>query len=100
MGGLLAAVGCAWNFGSKTGDFLRFLQAARDPLRRFAWSRFKSWGLCTISASRARISAEIRAVEVQKLRTFWIVRVEALSQGQVCLTCLRLASGQRPVSRV
>ena len=57
--------------GSKTGDFLRFLQAAHDPLRRFAWSRFKSWGLCTISASRARNSAEIRAVEVQKLRTFY-----------------------------
>ena len=31
--------------GSKTGDFLRFLACARDPLRRFAWSRFKNWGL-------------------------------------------------------
>ena len=30
--------------GSKTEDFLRFLQAARDPLQRFAWSRFKNWG--------------------------------------------------------
>ena len=29
--------------GSKTEVFfLRFLQAARDPLRRFAWSRFKN----------------------------------------------------------
>ena len=31
--------------GSKTGDFLRFLRCARDPLRRFAWSRFNNWGL-------------------------------------------------------
>ena len=57
--------------GSKTGDFLRFLLAARDPLRRFAWSRFKNWGLFTISAVRARPSAEIRVVEVQKLWTFY-----------------------------
>ena len=28
--------------GSKTEDFLRFLRCARDPLRRFAWSRFKN----------------------------------------------------------
>ena len=28
--------------GSKTEDFLRFLRAARDPLRRFTWSRFKN----------------------------------------------------------
>ena len=42
-----------------------------DLLRRFAWSRFKNWGLFTISASRARPSAEIRVVEVQKLRTFY-----------------------------
>ena len=56
--------------GSKTGDFLRFLRCARDPLRRFAWSRFKNWGLFTISAVRARPSAEIRVVEVQNLRTF------------------------------
>ena len=41
-----------------------------DPLRRFAWSRFKNWGLFTISAVRARPSAEIRVVELQKLRTF------------------------------
>ena len=27
--------------GSKTEAFLRFLACARDPLRRFAWSRFK-----------------------------------------------------------
>ena len=54
--------------GSKTEDFLRFLRCARDPLRRFAWSRFKNWG---ISAVRARPSAEIRVVEVQKLRTFY-----------------------------
>ena len=53
--------------GSKTEDFLRFLQAARDPLRRFAWSRFEN----TISASCAQPSAEIRVVEVQKLRTFY-----------------------------
>ena len=44
---------------------------AHDPLRRFAWSRFKNCGLFTISASRARPSAEIRMVEVQKLRTFY-----------------------------
>ena len=62
----------------------RFLARARDPLRRFAWSRFS--GACatlirvvevqklelfTISAGRARPSAEIRAVEVQKLGTFY-----------------------------
>ena len=45
--------------------------AARDPLRRFAWSRFKNCGLFTISAGRARPSAEICAVEVQKLRAFY-----------------------------
>ena len=52
-------------------DFLRCLRAARDPLRRFAWSRFKNCGLFTISAVRARPSAEIRVVEVQKQRTFY-----------------------------
>ena len=52
-------------------EFLRFLLAARDPLRRFAWSRFKNWGLFTFSAGRTRPSAEIRVVEVQKLRTFY-----------------------------
>ena len=57
--------------GSKTGDFLRFLRCARDPLRRFAWSRFKNWGRFTISAVRARPSAEIRVVEVQKLWSFY-----------------------------
>ena len=50
---------------------LRFLRCAHDPLRRFAWSRFKNWGLFTIFAVRARPSAEIRVVEVQKLRTFY-----------------------------
>ena len=53
--------------GSKTEDFLRFLLAARDPLRRFAWSRFKNWGLFTISAGRARRSAEIVRVEALSL---------------------------------
>ena len=53
--------------GSETEDILRFLACPRDPLRRFAWSR----GLFTISAGRARPSAEIRVVEVQKLRTFY-----------------------------
>ena len=57
--------------GSKTADFLRFLACARDPLRRFAWSRFKNCGLFTIFSMRARPSAEIRVVEVQKLRTFY-----------------------------
>ena len=57
--------------GSKTGDFLRFLACARDPLRRFAWSRFKNCGLFTIFSMRARPSAEIRVVEVQKLGTFY-----------------------------
>ena len=42
-----------------------------DPLRRFAWSRLQNWGLFTIFSMRARPSAEIRAVEVQKLRTFY-----------------------------
>ena len=57
--------------GSQTGDFLRILACARDPLRRFAWSRFKNWGLFTISNMRARPSAEIRVVEVKKLRAFY-----------------------------
>ena len=57
--------------GSKTEDFLRFLRCARDRLRRFAWSSFKNWGLFTISAVRARPSAEIRVVEAQKLTTFY-----------------------------
>ena len=49
---------------------LRFLRCAHDPLRRFAWSRFKNRRLFTISAVRARASAEIRVVEVQKLWAF------------------------------
>ena len=81
--------------GSKTEDFLRFLLAARDPLRRFAWSRFKKlrsfYDFCGAraalcgdsrgrgskttdflrSAGRARPSAEIRLAEVQKLTTFY-----------------------------
>ena len=42
-----------------------------DPLRRFAWSRSKNCGLFTIFSMRARPSAEIRVVEVQKLGTFY-----------------------------
>ena len=57
--------------GSKTVDFLRFLARARDPLRRFAWSRFKNWRSFAIFSMRARPSAEIRVVEVQKLWTFY-----------------------------
>ena len=53
--------------GSKTVNFLRFLTRARDPLRRFAWSRFKNCGLFTISASRARRSAGIVRVEALSL---------------------------------
>ena len=53
----------------KNWSFLRFLQVARVPVRRFAWSRFKNWRLFTISARCARPSAEIRVVEVQKLGT-------------------------------
>ena len=41
----------------KTADFSRCLRRARDPLRRFAWPRFKNCGLFTISAGRARPSA-------------------------------------------
>ena len=44
-------------------DFLRFLLAARDPLRIRVVEVQKL-------AGRARPSAEIRVVEVQKLRTF------------------------------
>ena len=56
----------------KAEDFLRFLQAARDPLRRFAWSRFKKLRtFFTISAVRARPSAEIRVVEVQTTEDFF-----------------------------
>ena len=51
--------------------FLRFLACPRDPLRRFVWSRLKNSGLLTISAGRARPSAEIRVVEVQKLGAFY-----------------------------
>ena len=47
------------------------LACARDPLRRFAWSRFKNCGLFTIFSMRARPSAEIRVVEVQKRGTFY-----------------------------
>ena len=54
--------------GSKTEDFLRFLRCARE---RFACSRFKNCGLFTIFGMRARPSAEIRAVEVPKLRTLY-----------------------------
>ena len=57
--------------GSKTDDFLRFLACARDPLRRCAWSRLKNCEHFTISAVRARPSAEIRVVEVQKLGSFY-----------------------------
>ena len=53
--------------GSKTGDFLRFLRSARDPLRRSALSLSKDWGLFTISAVRARPSAEIVRVEALSL---------------------------------
>ena len=53
------------------GLFTIFSMRARDPLRRFAWSRFKNWGLFTFFSMRARPSAEIRVVEVQKLRTFY-----------------------------
>ena len=52
-------------------DFLRFLLAARDPLRRFAWSRLKNCGLFTIFSTRTRPSAEIHVVEVKKLGTFY-----------------------------
>ena len=55
----------------KLRTFLRFLRCARDPLRRFAWSRLKNCGLFTIFSMRARPSAEIRVVEVQKLRSFY-----------------------------
>ena len=51
----------------KLGTFLRFLLCARDPLRRFARSRFKNWGLLTISAVRARPSAETVRVEALSL---------------------------------
>ena len=77
--------------GSKTEDFLRFLRCrvrpsaeirvveaqklrtfydfcgARATLRRFAWSRFKNCGHFTISAGRARPSAEIVRVEALSL---------------------------------
>ena len=42
-----------------------------DPLRRFARSRSKNGELFTISAVRARPSAEIRVVEVKKLGTLY-----------------------------
>ena len=69
--------------GSKTEDFLRFLACARDPLRRFAWSRFKNWGLFTTSAGRARPSAEIRVVEAQKLGTFTISAGRARPSAEI-----------------
>ena len=54
-----------------------------DPLRRFAWSRFKNWGLFTIFSMRARPSAEIRVVEVQKLRTFSIFSMRARPSAEI-----------------
>ena len=100
--------------GSKTEDFLRFLTCARDPLRRFAWSRFKNCGLLrflqalcgdsrgrgsktggffTISSMRARPSAEICVVEVQKLRTFWdFCKPRApLCEDRACRSALAVA---------
>ena len=68
--GIATLCGDSRGRGSRTEDFLRFLACARDSLRRFAWSRFKNWGLFTTSAVRARPSAEIRVV-VPKLRTFY-----------------------------
>ena len=69
--------------GSKTADFLRFLRCACDPLRRFAWSRFKNCGLFTIFSMRARPSAEIRVVEVQKLWTFTIFSMRARPSAEI-----------------
>ena len=71
-------------------DFLRFLLAARDPLRRFAWSRFKNCGLFTISAGardplrRSCASKRSRCGAVRICLSLGepsaeIVRVEALS---------------------
>ena len=62
--------------GSKTEDFLRLLACARDPLRRFAWSRFKNCGLFTTFSMRARPSAGIVSLGEPSAE---IVRVEALS---------------------
>ena len=76
--------------GSKAGDFLRFLACARDPARRFAWSRFKNWsflrfllaardplrGSCASKRSRCgavRICLSLGEPSAE------IVRVEALS---------------------
>ena len=53
--------------GQKTEDVLRFQFCASDPL----WSRSKNCGLFTISDLCERPSAEIRVVEVKKLRTFY-----------------------------
>ena len=57
----------------KTGDFLRFLICARDPLRRFVWSRLKNRGLFTISDVRARDSAEIGVFDVNKTGDFFTI---------------------------
>ena len=65
----------------QTEGFLRFLLAARDPLRRFAWSRFENWGLFTISAGRARPSAEIVRVEALSLWRRAINGLWKLSRG-------------------
>ena len=70
--------------GSKTGDFLRFLQAARDPLRRFVVEVQKLWIFFTIFNMRARPSAEIRVVEVGKLRAFYDLRRFAWSRFENC----------------
>ena len=53
-----------------------------DPLRRFAWSRFKNWRLFTISAVRARPSAEIRVVEVQ-FKTFYDFSMRARPSAEI-----------------
>ena len=54
-----------------------------DPLRRSAWSMLRNCGLFTISASRARPSAEIRVVETKKLRLFMISAARARPSAEI-----------------
>ena len=55
--------------GSKTEDFLRFLSCARNPLRRFAWSRFKKlrtfYDFCQPRATLCGVSKRSRCAAVR-----------------------------------
>ena len=95
--------------GSKTEGFLRFLLAARDPLRRFAWSRFKNWGFLrflrcardplrrSCASKRSRCGA-VRICFSLGEPSAEIVRVEVLSLWR-CAGLWKLSRGLRACFR-